>query len=125
MTLAHNMYLDAAFGGAAYSGNSTIETTELQKEFGKYVSSERIEIIKGLLSTTESTKYMSTVVTDKVEIRAQQAAIDSVLQQFVPKWTPKRKIQVHPLTIQNCKCKINVPDYPCLISWKISRLSVR
>ena len=112
MTLAHNMYLDAAFKGAAYSGNSTIETTELQKEFGKYVSSERIEIIKGLLSTTESTKYMSTVVTDKVEIRAQQAAIDSVLQQFVPKWTPKGKSKFTPLTIQNYKCKINVPITP-------------
>ncbi|RHA57643.1 hypothetical protein DW932_18195 [Bacteroides intestinalis] len=112
MTLAHNMYLDAAFKGAAYSGDSTIETTEIQKEFGKYVSSERIEIIKGLLATTESTKYMSTVVTDKVEIRAQQAAIDSVLQQFVPKWTPKGKSKFTPLTIKNYKCKINVPITP-------------
>lgn len=112
MSLAHNKYLDAAFKGAAYSGNSTIETTELQKEFGKYVSSERIEIIKGLLGTTESTKYMSTVVTDKVEIRAQQAAIDSVLQQFVPKWTPKGKSKFTPLTIKNYKCKINVPITP-------------
>ena len=112
MTLAHNMYLDAAFKGAAYSGDSTIETTEIQKEFGKYVSSERIEIIKGLLATTESTKYMSTVVTDKVEIRAQQAAIDSVLQQFVPKWTPKGKSKFTPLTIKNYKFKINVPITP-------------
>lgn len=112
MTLAHNKYLDATFKGAAYSGNSTIETTEIQKEFGKYVSSERIEIIKGLLGTTESTKYMSTVVTDKVEIRAQQAAIDSVLQQFVPKWTPKGKSKFTPLTIKNHKCKINVPITP-------------
>lgn len=112
MSLAHNQYLDASFKGAAYSGNSTIETTELQKEFGKYVSSERIELIKGLLGTTESTKYMSTVVTDKVEIRAQQAAIDSVLQQFVPKWTPKGKSKFTPLTIKNYKCKINVPITP-------------
>jgi hypothetical protein len=112
MTLAHNMYLDAAFKGAAYSGNSTIETTELQKEFGKYVSSERIEIIKGLLGTTESTKYMSTIMTDKVEVRAQQAAVDSVLQQFVPKWTPKGKTKFTPLVIKNYKCKINVPITP-------------
>lgn len=112
MSLAHNQYLEASFKGAAYSGNSTIETTELQKEFGKYVSSERIELIKGLLGTTESTKYMSTVVTDKVEIRAQQAAIDSVLQQFVPKWTPKGKSKFTPLTIKNYKCKINVPITP-------------
>lgn len=112
MSLAHNQYLDAAFKGAAYSGNSTIETTELQKEFGKYVSSERLEILKGLMGATESTKYMSTIVTDKTEVRAQQAAIDSVLQQFVPKWTPKGKSKFTPLTIKNYKCKINVPITP-------------
>ena len=112
MSLAHNRYLDAAFKGAAYSGNSTIETTELQKEFGKYVSSERLEILKGLMGTTESTKYMSTLVTDKTEVRAQQAAVDSVLQQFVPKWTPKGKSKFTPLTIKNYKCKINVPITP-------------
>ena len=112
MSLAHNRYLDAAFKGAAYSGNSTIETTELQKEFGKYVSSERLEILKGLMGTTESTKYMSTLVTDKTEVRAQQAAVDSVLQQFVPKRTPKGKSKFTPLTIKNYKCKINVPITP-------------
>lgn len=112
MTLAHNMYLDATFKGAAYSGNSTIETTEIQKEFGKYVSNERIEILNRLMGTTESTKYMSTIVTDKVEIRAQQAAINSVLQQFVPKWTPKGSSKFTPLTIKNYKCKINVPITP-------------
>lgn len=112
MSLAHNRYLDAAFKGAAYSGNSTIETTELQKEFGKYVSSERLEILKGLMGTTESTKYMSTLVTDKTEVRAQQAAVESVLQQFVPKWTPKGKSKFTPLTIKNYKCKINVPITP-------------
>lgn len=112
MSLAHNRYLDAAFKGAAYSGNSTIETTELQKEFGKYVSSERLEILKGLMGTTESTKYMSTLVTDKTEVRAQQAAVDSVLQQFVPKWTPKGKSKFTPLTIKNYKCKINVSITP-------------
>lgn len=112
MSLAHNRYLDAAFKGAAYSGNSTIETAELQKEFGKYVSSERLEILKGLMGTTESTKYMSTLVTDKTEVRAQQAAVDSVLQQFVAKWTPKGKSKFTPLTIKNYKCKINVPITP-------------
>lgn len=112
MTLAHNKYLDARFKGAAYSGDTTIDTIELQKEFGKYVSSERIEIIKGLMGKTESTQYMSTVMTDKVEIRAQQAAIDSVLQQFTPNWTPKGKAKFTPLTIKNFKCKINTAIVP-------------
>ncbi len=112
MSLAHNKWLDAAFKGAAYSGNSTIDTTELQKEFGKYVSSERMQIIQDLVGTTESIKYMSTIVTDKTEVRASQAAITSVLQQFVPKWTPKGGSSFTPLTIINRKCKINVPITP-------------
>ncbi len=112
MSLAHNQAIVAAFKGAAYSGNSTIETTELQKEFGKYVSGERMEIMKRLTGVTESTAYMTTVMTDKTEVRAQQAYIDSVLQQFVPKWTPKGKSTFRPLTIKNYKHKINVPITP-------------
>ena len=112
MSLAHNQWLEAAYKGAAYSGNTTIDTTELQKEFGKYVSSERMQIMKDLVGTTESIKYMSTIVTDKTEVRATQAAITSVLQQFVPKWTPKGASEFTPLTIVNRKCKINVPITP-------------
>ena len=112
MSLAHNKWIDAAFKGAAYSGNTTIDTTELQKEFGKYVNSERLQIMKDLMGTTESIRYMSTIVTDKTEVRAQQAAIDSVLQQFVPFWTPKSKSTFTPLTIKNFKCKINVQIKP-------------
>ena len=112
MSLAHNQWIDAAYKGAAYSGNTTVETTELQKEFGKYVNSERLQILKDLVGTTESIRYMSTIVTDKTEVRAVQAAIDSVLQQFVPFWTPKSKSTFTPLTIKNFKCKINVPIKP-------------
>ena len=112
MSLAHNQWLDAAFKGAAYSGNTTIDTNELQKEFGKYVSSERLQILKDLMGITESIRYMSTIVTDKTEVRAMQSAIDSVLQQFVPYWTPKSKSTFTPLTIKNFKCKINVQIKP-------------
>ena len=112
MSLAHNQWLEAAYKGAAYSGNTTIDTTELQKEFGKYVSSERLQILKDLMGTTESIRYMSTIVTDKTEVRAMQSAIDSVLQQFVPYWTPKSKSTFTPLTIKNFKCKINVQIKP-------------
>ena len=112
MSMMHNQYLDAAFKGAAYSGNDTIDTTELQEEFGKYVSSERLQILQDLLGKTESIQYMSTIVTDKTEVRAVQSAIDSVLQAFVPKWTPKGNSEFTPLTIKNYKCKINVPITP-------------
>ena len=109
MSLIHNQVL---FKGAAYSGNTTIDTTELQTEFGKYVNAERLQILKDLVGTTESIRYMSTIVTDKTEVRAVQAAIDSVLQQFVPFWTPKSKSTFTPLTIKNYKCKINVQIKP-------------
>ncbi len=115
MSLAHNKYLEhitSGRPGAIYSGETTVDTTELKSEFGKYVSNEKIEIIKGLMSKTTSIQYMSTVKTDKVEIRAQQAVIDSVLQQFVPFWTPKGKSKFTPLTIRNYKCKLNVPIKP-------------
>ena len=112
MSLAHNKWLEAAFKGAAYSGNTTIDTTELQTEFGKYVNNERLQIMKDLVGTTESIRYMSTIMTDKTEVRAMQAAIDSVLQNFVNKWTPKAKSTFTPLTIKNFKCKINLAITP-------------
>lgn len=42
MNLSHNKYVDAIYygrPGASYSGNTTIETTELQKEFGNILNS--------------------------------------------------------------------------------------
>lgn len=112
MSLMHNQYLEAAFKGAAYSGNDTIDTEELQQEFGKYVAAERFQIMMDLLGKTESIQYMSTIVTDKTEVRAVQSDIDSVLQAFVPKWTPKGKSKFTPLVIKNYKCKINVSITP-------------
>lgn len=116
LNLKHNRYLVDFLQGkvsAAYSGDSTIDTQELKKEFGKYVDSNRLEILKGLFGQTESTQFMSTIMTDKTEVRANQASIvGSVLQQFVPVWTPSGKAKFHPLTIKNFKCKINVPIIP-------------
>ncbi|SFC43642.1 hypothetical protein SAMN04488493_10732 [Xylanibacter ruminicola] len=116
LNLKHNRYLVDFMQGkvsAAYSGDSTIDTQELKKEFGKYVDSNRLEILKGLFGQTESTQFMSTIMTDKTEVRANQASIvGSVLQQFVPVWTPSGKAKFHPLTIKNFKCKINVPIIP-------------
>ena len=116
LNLKHNRYLVDFLQGkvsAAYSGDSTIDTQELKKEFGKYVDSNRLEILKGLFGQTESTQFMSTIMTDKTEVRASQASIvGSVLQQFVPVWTPSGKAKFHPLTIKNFKCKINVSIIP-------------
>ena len=116
LSLKHNRFLADYMQGkvqAAYSGDSTIDTQELKREFGKYVASNRLEILKGLFGQTESTQYMSTIITDKTEVRANQASvIGTVLQQFVPKWTPSGAAKFTPLTIKNYKCKLNVSIIP-------------
>jgi hypothetical protein len=115
MKLAHNRMLDAMYRGASYAGDDTIDTKQLRTEFGKYVSSERLEIIRTLMGDTESIAYMSTLITDKTEVRAAEGVIKNVLQSFVSKWTPKGKTEFTPLTIKNFKLKINVPITPAEI----------
>ena len=116
LSLKHNKFLCDYLQGkvqGAYSGDSTIDTQELKREFGKYVDQNRQEILRGLFGQTESTQFMSTVITDKTEVRATQASvIGTVLQQFVPQWTPSGKAKFTPLTIKNYKCKINVGIIP-------------
>ena len=116
LSLKHNRFLCDYLQGkvsGAYSGDSTIDTSELKTEFGKYVDNNRLEILRGLFGKTESTEFMSTIITDKTEVRANQAnVIGTVLQQFVPKWTPSGAAKFTPLTIKNFKCKINVSIIP-------------
>ena len=116
LSLKHNRFLVDYMQGkvqAAYSGDSTIDTQQLKTEFGKYVDTNRLEILRGLFGQTESTQYMSSIITDKTEVRAVQAnIIGTVLQQFVPEWTPSGAAKFTPLTIKNFKCKLNVPIKP-------------
>lgn len=115
MSLKHNRFLaDAILGKmeAAYSTDGNIDTSELRAEFGKYVSSEKLEIMQSLFGTTDSIKEMSTIMTDKTEYRSSQGHVPHVLQQFTPKWTPSSGTKFTPLTIKNFKCKINVPIVP-------------
>ena len=116
LSLKHNKFLVDYMQGkvsASYSGNSTIDTQELKQEFGKYIDSNRLEILKGLFGQTESTQFMSSIITDKTEVRATQASvIGTVLQQFVPAWTPSGAAKFTPLTIKNYKCKMNVAIIP-------------
>ena len=116
LSLKHNRFLADYLQGkvsGAYSGDSTIDTQELKTEFGKYVDSNRLEIMRGLFGKTESTECMSTIITDKTEVRANQASvIGTVLQQFVPAWTPSGAAKFTPLTIKNFKCKLNVSIIP-------------
>lgn len=115
LSIGYNKWLADYLDGkvqAGYSWDDTVDTTTLKQEFGKYVSSEKMEIIRSLTAPTESTKYMTTIMTDKTEVRATHAIIETVLQQFVPQWTPNGKSTFSPLTIKNFKQKINVPVQP-------------
>ncbi len=115
MNYIHNKYVDAYFRGdvgAMYSTDTTIDTAELQTEFGKYVQTEKVDIIRKLTMDLTDTKYMTTIVTDKMEWRASQADIDSVLQQFTPYWTPTGKAKFTPITIKNFILKVNQPIKP-------------
>ena len=105
-------YFAAASAGYEYNGNSTIDTEELRSEFGRYVSSEKMQIFLTLLNPTNSMQYMSTLITDKFQVKATQAAITSVLQSFTPQWTPKGKSKFTPLVIEQYPMKINVSIYP-------------
>jgi hypothetical protein len=114
MSYQHNKVIDAYFktGNMQYSGDDTINTSELQDEFGKYVSGVKVDIFQSLKQELTITQYMTTVTTDKTEWRAAKAIMDSVLQQFTPKWTPKGTSTFSPITIKNFKLKVNVPITP-------------
>lgn len=112
MSLMHNKAYYAAAAGDVWTGDSTVDTNELKTEFGKYVSSDKISIFNKLVGPISCTGYMSTIITDKFEVRASQAAIDSVLQTFTPRFTPKGKSKFTPMTIKMYPMKINVSIYP-------------
>jgi len=114
MSLGFNQHINSVLNGkgAVVSGNDTIDTEQLHKEFGRYVSSEKFEIFKSLVGTTDSLQYMQTMITDKFEVRATHSHITSVLQSFIPKWTPKGKSAFTPLTIKQYPMKINVEIVP-------------
>jgi regulator of replication initiation timing len=115
MAFAHNKVIDNYYygdGSASYSGSDTVELGELQTEFGKYITGVKLDIFKSLTLGLTCTDYMTTIVTDKTQWRAMHAIIESVLQQFSPKWTPTGKAKFTPITIENYFLKVNFPITP-------------
>lgn len=94
------------------TGN-TINTDELYNEFGTYLSNStaKLDIIMKLVPVTESMNYM-TPKRAITEWRGSAAVIDSVVQQFVAKWTPLGTSTFTPLTIVNRRHKVNLPITP-------------
>jgi len=112
MKLMHNKMLDSDFYGTAISSDVSIDASELRTEFGKYISSEKLEILRLLTQKVDSVQYMKTIMTDKTVWRAGKAIITSVVQQFVPKWTPSGQTKFTPIEIIHRKHKVNVPITP-------------
>jgi len=114
MAYTHNKVVADYFrtGVMQYSGDDTINTTELQTEFGKYISGQKLDILKSINLGLTITDYMTTIVTDKFEWRATKATMTSVLQQFTPKWTPKGSAEFTPITVKSFPLKVNVPITP-------------
>ncbi|WP_343322295.1 hypothetical protein [Sphingobacterium multivorum] len=99
--------------GVAPTGKGSIEVADLRREFGTYLSQgvNNLDIIKQIFNGFTSQKYFKSVPAT-TEYRAVQSMINSVVQQFKPKWTPKGNAKFTPLRIPNFRHKINVPIYP-------------
>ncbi|NJI75843.1 hypothetical protein HCX49_21840 [Sphingobacterium kitahiroshimense] len=99
--------------GVAPSGKGSIDVADLRQEFGTYLSQgvNNLDIIKQIFNGFTSSKHFRTVPAT-TEYRAVQSMINSVVQQFKPKWTPKGKTKFTPLKIPNFRHKINVEIIP-------------
>lgn len=93
--------------------NNTIDVSELNSEFGTYLSDQarRLNIYKEILKPTQSRQYMTKIMAI-TEWRDAKVRIDSVVQQFIAKWTPLGKVKVTPIKIVNRRHKINLPIVP-------------
>lgn len=113
MSLYHNRVWEASENDTALPrAADSVDINDLKKEFGPYIKGEKRNIIKKLLTKTETMQYMTTVKTDDSVWRAAQASITHVVQQFVATWTPLGKATFTPITITQRHHKINVPITP-------------
>jgi len=114
MKHAHNRWAEAkmkAEGGDIVMTGTTIDVGDLKTEFGTYISQTDRPIVATLTAPTKSEEFMTTKVAIEYW-RASKSEINSVVQQFVAKWTPLGKAAFTPIEIQNRRHKINVPITP-------------
>ncbi|SEG62732.1 hypothetical protein [Sphingobacterium lactis] len=102
-----------ATGSMISAQGKTMDVDAVRQEFGTYLSmnGNNLEIVRQLFNGFTSSKYFKSVPA-VTEHRAVQAQINSVVQQFTPKWTPKGNTKFTPLVIKNRRHKINVPIIP-------------
>ena len=100
-------------GSMLSAQGKSIDVGDLRNEYGTYLSQNQnnAEIVRQLFNGFTSSKFFRSVPAT-TEYRAIQAQINSVVQQFTAKWTPKGNSKFTPLTVKNRRHKINVPIIP-------------
>lgn len=95
------------------ANNATIDVVDIKDEFGTYLSqnANNLELVRQLFKDFTSARYFRSVLAT-TEYQAMQALINSVVQQFTPKWTPAGNTKFTPLVIPNRRHKINFPIIP-------------
>lgn len=118
MALPHYQAAVEYLNSGVFTGASTatIDVIDIKNEFGTFLSQNKsnLEIIRQLFQDFTSAKYFRTVLAT-TEYRAIQALINSVVQQFSPKWTPAGNSKFTPLIIPNRRHKINFPIIPAQV----------
>jgi len=118
MALPHYQAASDFLRNGVFTGASTatIDVIDIKNEFGTFLSQDQnnLEIIRQLFQDFTSAKYFRTVPAT-TKYKAMQALINSVVQQFSPKWTPAGNTKFTPLVIENRRHKINFPIIPAQV----------
>lgn len=113
MKFSHNKVAKEYLNGnaAQIMAGDTINVDDVITEFGDLVNYFKPELLRSIMWEFESAKYM-TVKRAITSWKASQAVITSVIQQFVPKWTPLGQSTFTPIEIPLRRFKINLPILP-------------
>lgn len=121
-TLMHNKIAAEVLAGdhRVLAAGETIDVDSVISEFGDLVNYVKLDMIKDIFMGFETSQYL----TWKREInsyKATRSLITSVVQQFVPKFTPLGDTSFKPLEIPLRRFKINVPITPADVKdWILS-----
>ncbi|MDR0874219.1 MAG: Ig domain-containing protein [Prevotellaceae bacterium] len=97
---------------------SNIDVADLKREFGSYLGQNgnqiQIDLYSQLLGGFTSASEFRTQLAEN-EYRAGEALVTSVMQSFIPEWTPQGGIKFNPIRIRNYRHKINVAIKPASV----------
>ncbi|MDR1544125.1 MAG: hypothetical protein LBS50_06925 [Prevotellaceae bacterium] len=105
-------------GFPVLASGADIDTEDLKREFGAYLGQNgnyiQIDLYNQLLSGFSSADEFKTQLAEN-EYRASEALMTSVMQSFIPEWTPQGTAQFNPIRIKNFRHKINVAIKPATV----------